>query len=439
MKTFSLVGLILLSVAASARAVAPKVAKATPDDGDAAVDPKTAAIVVVFDQPMDTQSGWSVCGGGETFPKIIGRMRWGADAKTFTMRVKLKPGRDYALSINCPSAQRFQNPAGEPCVAYPISFHTSGERKDEAERVTADDHRQAIEILRDVIANDYSHFDLNGVDWGKAFDQFGPAMEAARSPEEFAEVAATLIGKNRDIHTWLKVGDQVFGTTKAKYVANYNMRTLERLVPEWTKAGEGVFTGKFEDGIGYLCIASFDSSIADALDAAYAMLPDAKGLIIDVRPNGGGDEDLAMKFAGCFIDQPKLYAKQQTRLAGKFSPEYDRMIEPNKARPAYRGKVVLLTGPGNMSSAEDFVMMMRTSPNCTTIGGKTYGASGNPKSADLGNGVVVYLSSWRESTPDGKSIEGVGISPDVTIDATPAELKEKDPILEAALKEFTRP
>jgi carboxyl-terminal processing protease len=143
-----------------------------------------------------------------------------------------------------------------------------------------------------------------------------------------------------------------------------------------------------------------------------------------------------MKFAGCFIDQPKVYAKQQTRLAGKFSEQYERTIPPNKARPAYRGKVVLLTGPGNMSSAEDFVLMMRQASNCTTMGGKTYGASGNPKSADLGNGVVVYLSSWREFTPDGKGIEGVGIAPDVAVDATPAGLKENDAILEAALKKL---
>lgn len=90
-------------------------------------------------------------------------------------------------------------------------------------------------------------------------------------------------------------------------------------------------------------------------------------------------------------------------------------------------------GPGNMSSCESFLLMMRQA-GATLVGEKSYGASGNPKPHDLGNGVTVYLSSWNDMLPDGTPLEGRGVAPDVTVKATPAELEKGDSILDAALK-----
>jgi len=53
--------------------------------------------------------------------------------------------------------------------------------------------------------------------------------------------------------------------------------------------------------------------------------------------------------------------------------------------------------------------------------------------SSLGNGVTVYLPSWKALRPDGTCFEGEGIAPDFPIRAAAEELKTADPILQAAL------
>jgi C-terminal processing protease CtpA/Prc len=77
--------------------------------------------------------------------------------------------------------------------------------------------------------------------------------------------------------------------------------------------------------------------------------------------------------------------------------------------------------------------MMKVS-GCTLVGAQSYGASGNPNPHDLGNDVTVFLSSWQDMLPDGTPLEGRGVTPDVKVDTTPAQLEKSDPVLEAALK-----
>jgi carboxyl-terminal processing protease len=157
-------------------------------------------------------------------------------------------------------------------------------------------------------------------------------------------------------------------------------------------------------------------------------------VIVDVRPNAGGSEMLAREFAGCFLDKPTAYAKHTVRSGGNWSSVYDRVVEPNTKRPPYRGKVVVLMGPANMSSCESFLQMMKHVPGCKLVGDKSYGSSGNPQPIDLGNGVTAFLPSWKDLRPDGTTAEGKGIEPDVTVKTTPAELQKTDPVLAAALK-----
>src|SRR5215213_2727871 len=80
-------------------AEAPKVVKATPDNGETDVDPATKEIRVEFDQPMNTKGGWSIVGGGEQFPKLVGKPKW-INNKTISISVKLEPEHEYWLSMN---------------------------------------------------------------------------------------------------------------------------------------------------------------------------------------------------------------------------------------------------------------------------------------------------------------------------------------------------
>jgi hypothetical protein len=419
-------------------AAPPKVIETVPANGDPNVDPGLKEMRFVFDQDM-ASGGYSICGGGPMFPKIAGRPRW-ADKRTLTTRVALEPDHEYRLSINCPSATNCRSAAGEPATPYPVTFKTAagGGAAGPAAPSTVS-NAEAVKNLRQAIDEQYSYRDLRKLDWAALFAKYGPMMESAKSPAVFAQAAAGLLANACDMHIWLEVGGREIHPYKRNITRNYNLAVLGKVVPGFRKLSNGVYSGRFDDGIRYILIESWSRDRTEALEQAYAVLgesSDAPGLIVDVRPNGGGAEPLAQQFAGCFIDKPVVYSKNVYREAdapGGFGRVYDRVLEPNKARPKYRGKVVVLMGQANMSSCESFLLMMKQVPGCKLIGSTSYGSSGNPKPVDLGNGVTVYLPSWKDLRPDGTCLEGEGIKPDIPITVTAVALQTTDPVLQAAL------
>jgi hypothetical protein len=304
---------------------------------------------------------------------------------------------------------------------------------------------QAVAALRQLIDEKYSYRDLRGVNWDNMFSLYGPKMEKAKTKEEFAEIAAKMLSIAKDMHLWVKIGDQTVGGTKRNIQRNYRMDILEKMVPNWTRHNDRISTGRLEGGVGYILIVNWDTKDKSTLDPAFDALKtfsDCRSLIIDVRPNGGGGEGLAGEFAGCFIDKPALYSKHVCRdikASDGWGKIHERILKPAANRPSYRGKIVVLMGQGNMSSCESFLLMMKQVPNCKLIGDKSYGTSGNPKPYDLGNGVTVWLPSWKALFPDGTCLEGVGIRPDIPVKTNESELRQRDPVLEKALKYLQGP
>lgn len=419
-------------------AVPPRVIETVPANGDRNVDPKVTEMRFVFDQDMATR-GYSICGGGANFPKVVGRPRW-ADRRTLVARVTFVPGHEYRLSVNCASAKNCRSSRGEPAVPYPVTFRTAGgEPRAPSPRRTPQENAQAIRALRAAIDERYSYRDLRGLDWDELFAGHRGAMQQATTGAAFAQAAAELLAHARDMHIWLDAdGDQIH-PFRREITPNYNRAVLEKVVPDLRQRSAVVYTGQFEGGIGYILITSWSRDHTEALEQAYVAvweLSGAPGLIVDVRPNGGGAEPLAQDFAGCFVDRPVTYARHVYRSADEasgFTKSHERVLEPNKRRPKYRGKVVVLMGPANMSSCEAFLLMMKQVPDCTLLGGTSYGSSGNPKPTDLGPGVTVYLPSWKALRPDGTCFEGQGIAPDIPINTTTREPESADPVLQAGL------
>ncbi|MHC4575720.1 MAG: S41 family peptidase, partial [Planctomycetota bacterium] len=314
-----------------------------------------------------------------------------------------------------------------------------------AERPTTAENSQAVKQLRQAMDDKYSYRDLRGVDWNEMFKRYGPLMERAKTPREFAKVAARMLGRARDMHVWVKIDGETIGVFKRKVRLNYNMDVIKEAVPDWRDRNEFISTGHFRDDVGYIMIRSWKAETAEAVEPVFEALRDfanAPGLIIDVRPNGGGSETLAREVAGCFVNGPVLYAKHVNRSMdspGGFGKVRERVLKPNKAGPKYRGRIAVLMGPANMSSCEVFLLMMKRVPNCTLIGARSYGSSGNPKPVELGNGVTVWLPSWKALRPDGTCFEGQGVKPDILVRTGRMRSRRRDRVLEAALKSLREP
>jgi hypothetical protein len=99
--------------------------KTSPKALVADVPATTTTITVTFDQPM-MDGSWSWTGGGETYPKVTGKISYDAARKTCRLPVKLEPGKVYWVGVNSPSFRNFQNPANVPAPWYAIVFATAG-------------------------------------------------------------------------------------------------------------------------------------------------------------------------------------------------------------------------------------------------------------------------------------------------------------------------
>lgn len=435
-----IIGLIV--PAQAAQAAAPRVIKAVPDHGDTHVDPAMSEIRIEFDQDMNP-GGWSICGGGPNFPEFTDKPRW-ENKRVLVVPVRLHPSHNYQYSINCPSATNFRGENGEPAEVYLISFRTAAKAGAKLKKLSKKVNEESVAELRRLIDEAYSYRDLRKVNWDEVFDEYTPKLTKARTQAEFAREASRLLAHAKDVHILVQVESMPFATYQRRFKPNYRLDLLEKFVPGFTKQNDTVSTGRFDDGIGYILITTWGPRMPADLEPAYAALAEfanAPGVIIDVRPNAGGDESLARDFAGCFTAKRAVYSKnayRTKRAKSGFAKPVDRPIEPNKGRPAYRGKVAVLMGEGVMSSCESFVLMMRHGAGAKLVGEKTFGSSGNPKPHKLPNGVMVALPSWKDMQPDGTFIEGKGIAPDIRVKPKKGDFKENDPVIEAALEHLRR-
>ena len=429
-------------------AAPPKVVKSMPANGDTAVDPKLKEIRITFDQPMGPDM--SVVGGGESFPELQGQPRW-TSPRTIVIRVRLQPNHDYWLSVNSDRFRNFKNRAGEAAEPYPIQFRTAASKGTSRDTsgdavpaggmpsLTPDDNRRAIDLLWSAIRDHYSYRDRLKIDWDALLQSQEATLLSSKTPKEFAGVAGKALARAEDKHIWFQIGNEVVPSYVRPSVPNANYSLLPKLVPRPKKHARAVVSGRWDDGIGYLAIASWDrkrleggKSIFDAL----ADVRDTRALIIDVRANGGGDELLAREFAGCFVEKRCLYATHVYRdpnSATGFAPQRERWIEPNANHPPFEGRVAVLSGPAVMSSCESFLLMMKCAPDTVIVGATSQGSSGNPKPHDLRNGVTVLLPSWKDRTPNGEELEGVGVRPDIAVQASPDDFRLADPVLAEAL------
>src|SRR5258706_9577176 len=348
---FLILSLILFCVAA-----APKVVKTVPENGKDDVDPATPELRVVFDQPM-RQGGRSIVNSSRgVFPELVGQARW-EDEKTFVWKIKLEPNTDYWLSINSTRFTNFRSKDGELAVPYVIALSTKGgpaTKPASPEVIKA--NREAIARLKEAILEDYSYFDLRKVDWEKRFEEFRARLEGAGGPAEFANAAVKLLSAAQDVHLAMRAGERRMVTWQRDVFPAMNFQLLQKTVPQWTRRHDFVYSGVYPQGTRYLCITSLPAQDAAYLLAIYEAIGEAaeagKGLIVDLRANGGGDELTGRKIAGCFLDKPAVYAGHVIRSGGKLSEKRERVVQPNPAGPKFRGKVIVLTGAATLSSCE---------------------------------------------------------------------------------------
>lgn len=417
-------------VAPAAR-VAPHVVETTPTLGAHDVDPALKELMVRFDRPMSTRS-WSWCGGGASYPEVTARPRF-IDPFTAVLPVKLEPGKTYYLMINCPSGHNFVSTEGVPAESVPYRFTTatSGTLQ------TADRRNlKAWQELRKLLRERYSHYERTGTDWEAAFADNTEWVVSAPDEKEWLARAGTVLEAADDPHLYFRnsKGERQ-STHKRRGFLNANPDAIRRTFPNLKDYNALVRAGSLGD-IGYLAINGWESpkGECDAIRPALESLKSTKVLILDVRANGGGGEDLARVAAGFFLEHGGVYARDRWRDPGApngWGPMLERRVGAGPEATRYKGRILVLQGSVCLSSNEAFLEMLHLSPRATFMGQASGGSSGNPMSFPLPNGAEIVIPRWQSFRLDGTPLEGKGIPPDIEVKG---EFRDTDPVLMAALE-----
>lgn len=200
--------------------------------------------------------------------------------------------------------------------------------------------------------------------------------------------------------------------------------------------------------IAYISLDHFESDEGvNAFTKALPQILRAKGLVIDVRRNGGGSGAHGKRILEYLTRQPIPHAMSFMRGTSIMASAQSRTVtwEPveqfasaqKRDGMVFEGPVTVLTSARTFSAAEDFVLAFNALKRGTTIGATTGGSTGQPMSIRLPGGGAGRICIKRDLLPDGGKLVGVGLVPDIEAAPTVQSIRKgTDPVLERALAQL---
>ncbi|MEL7248026.1 MAG: S41 family peptidase [Bacteroidota bacterium] len=342
-----------------------------------------------------------------------------------------------------------------------------------------------------LVQENYSFFAEKQVKWDSLDALYRPMVHDSLGNDSLYAIMSKMLFELRDGHVNLYVNNDRSRNADwyLDYPANFNRGFVNRNYwgKDYQTSGALINTW-LSDSIGYVYYPSFSSRFTKGnLDYVLNRFANAKGLIIDVRENGGGSMRNAFRLAERFVPErmlmgtsqyktgpgpkdfsvldsifvkplvdykaraeAKAKAEEKKKKKGKEEEEKEPAEEETKEEstaPKQRpGRwmtadstamildkpVVVLINRHSYSATNFFSAFMSNIPNVTLIGDRSGGGGGVPVSFELPNGWKFRISVTRTYLPDGFNIEE-GIEPDIYQNTGPEdELKGVDAIIERA-------
>ena len=175
-----------------------------------------------------------------------------------------------------------------------------------------------------------------------------------------------------------------------------------------------VAAASLRPGYGYLRISEFTDATANEVVAAVGRLRAAaggrlRGLIVDLRNNPGGVLEAAGAVADDFLDAGTIVSADGRMSEARFR------IAATSGDIAAGAPIVVLVNGGSASAAEIVAAALRQNGRATLMGRRTYGKGTVQTIMPLSNGQALKLTTSRYYTPNGASINGLGINPDIVL------------------------
>ena len=276
-----------------------------------------------------------------------------------------------------------------------------------------------------------------GLDWDAVRQKYSEEVKKANNGSELFNICSNMLGELRDGHVNLS---SVYGTSyywdwQLAHPANFSDSLQRNYLGNKFTYTAGIKYTTLPDNIGYAYLGSFEGSLnGDNITMMLINLSATKGLILDIRNNGGGQLTSAEKLASYFVNE-KTHCGYIQHKTGKGHDDFSTP-EPLYLHPtnAFWGKpVVLLTNRGVYSAANYFTMLLKPLPQVIVLGDTTGGGSGLPLNSTLPNGWTVRFSACPILDTAGQHTE-FGIAPHIEKHITsPDWQRGKDTIIESAI------
>lgn len=282
----------------------------------------------------------------------------------------------------------------------------------------------------------YSYFEYKNIDWAAEKMKYEADILNVQYNAELMDLLLEMVKPLRDVHVWFRSDDYSMSSYRPNKFKNWDKTVWEDYITDnnWQQQESNWGHATFNE-TPYFAFERWNKDLINVsdFDAVLENYKESDTIVIDVRMNPGGSDNLALEIAGRFTAQTITVAYYKFRDGPQHS-DFTELVE-RKLSPRgtwqFTKPVYVLIGRGCFSSNETFISAMREIPHVTLVGDTTGGSSGNPKFFNLGNGWEYAVPRWINYTADMQVIEWNGIAPDIFIKTTEEDfLDGRDPVLD---------
>ena len=198
-----------------------------------------------------------------------------------------------------------------------------------------------------------------------------------------------------------------------------------------------VVRSHLEGDIGYVRLTSFNEQTDPGLRKAIQDLKqkaggNLRGIVLDLRNNPGGLLDQAVSVSGDFLEQGEIVSTRSRH------PEESQRWNAKSGDITGGLPLVVLINGGSASASEIVAGALQDHNRAVVLGTRSFGKGSVQTVMPLQGNGAMRLTTARYYTPSGRSIQGLGITPDIEVAASRAETPHFGPEREADLNKALR-